>query len=335
MIRFGIIGCGNISETHAEAIDLIDEAILVACCDNNQIKAEQFARMHDCSFYYDYQDLLADEQVEVVIIATPHYLHGVMTKAAFKANKHVICEKPMALTVEEAHSILDARKINLEYAVCYQNRFNTSYIELKKMIDKQIFGALKGMKCELTWHRNQLYYQSTPWKGTWSEEGGGVLINQAIHTLDIISWMIELPTKIKGKIMASLLEETIEVEDAVMAVALIQERIPVVIHATNNYSSDPSPTVTFDFELAQIVLTSEQLLVNGVPQVLPDVGISNVAKTYWGTGHQKFVRAFVNKLSNKTDSNSNILASSDALASLKMVCGIYESDRKNQWVSLH
>jgi Predicted dehydrogenases and related proteins len=334
MIRFGIIGCGNISGTHAEAIELIDEAVLVACCDNNQAKGEQFAREHDCLFYKDYHELLASGDIDAVIIATPHYLHGSMTIAAFQANKHVICEKPMALSVSEANEVLAARVAHLEYAVCYQNRFNASYIELKKLIDQQTFGTLKGIKCELTWQRNRQYYQAAPWKGTWSEEGGGVLINQAIHTLDVISWMIELPTKIKGKIMTSLLAETIEVEDAAMATALIRDRIPVVIHASNNYSSDPSPTVTFDFAQAQVVLTSEELLVNGVAQVLPDEKVSSVAKAYWGSGHQRFVRAFVNKLVAKADSDCDLLASSDALNSLKMVCGIYESDRKNQWVSL-
>ena len=334
MIRFGIIGCGNISGTHAEAIALIDEAVLVACCDNNQGKGERFAREHDCLFYKDYHELLASEEVDAVIIATPHYLHGSMTQAAFQANKHVICEKPMALSVVEAKAVLAAQPPHLEYAVCYQNRFNASYIELKKRLEKQAFGALKGIKCELTWQRNRQYYQEAPWKGTWAEEGGGVLINQAIHTLDVISWMIELPTKIKGKIMTSLLEDMIEVEDAAMATALIQERIPVVIHASNNYSSDPAPSVTFDFEFAQVVLTSEQLLVNGVAQALPQENVSTVAKAYWGAGHQRFIRAFVNRLMGKADPAVELLATADALDSLKMVCGIYESDRKNQWISL-
>ena len=337
MIRFGIVGCGNISGTHAEALQKIQEAQLTACCDIDEEKGRRFGEKHGCSFYGNYLDMLKNGEIDAVIIATPHYLHGQMTLQAFEAGKHVLCEKPMAITVQEAEQVLAkwAERPDLHYAVCYQNRFNPSYAQLKTMIAQQAFGQLKGIKCELTWHRDKGYYEAASWKGTWKKEGGGTLINQAIHTLDVVTWMIELPEKIKGKIMTTLLEETIEVEDAAMATAVLPDDVPVVIHASNNYSSDPAPSVTFDFEEARVVLTADKLVVNDVAAPLEEGMVSEVAKAYWGGGHLRFVRAFVNQLVGLPDSYAEYLAAADALDSLKMVCGIYESDRSGQWVQLN
>lgn len=336
MMRFGIVGCGNISGTHAEALQNIQEAQLTACCDTDEIKGRQFAENHRCQFYADYQDMLDHGPMDAVIIATPHYLHGQMTIQAFEAGKHVLCEKPMAVTVAEAELVLAkwAEHQDLHYAVCYQNRFNPSYGKLKTMIDQQAFAQLKGIKCELTWHRDRNYYEAASWKGTWAEEGGGTLINQAIHTLDVVTWMVELPQKIKGKLMTTLLEDRIEVEDAAMATAVLLGDVPVVIHASNNYSSDPAPTVTFDFEEAVVVLTADKLVVNDVVVPLEESLVSDVAKAYWGSGHLRFVRTFVNQLIGLPDPHVEDLAAADALDSLKMVCGIYESDRSGQWVQL-
>lgn len=335
MIRFGIVGCGNISGTHAEAVQLIQQAELAACCDINEEKGRLFAEKNNCLFFADYQRMLSEAPIDAVIIATPHYLHGEMTKQAFAQGKHVLCEKPMALTVAEAESVLAMwRNQDLAYAVCYQNRFNPSYLKLKELIDKRHFGRLKGIKCELSWQRDRGYYEAAAWKGSWAKEGGGVLINQAIHTLDVVSWLVKLPNKIKGKIMTSLLEGAIEVEDAAMATAVIDEELPVVIHASNNYSSDPAPTVTFDFEAAEVVLSADKLRVAGQEVLLAEAVVSAEAKRYWGNGHLRLLQAFVNQLTKVTDPGVAFLAADDAIDSLKMVCGIYCSDAENDWVTL-
>lgn len=174
MIRFGIVGCGNISGTHAEALQKIQEAQLTACCDIDEVKGRRFGEKHGCSFYGNYLDMLKNGEIDAVIIATPHYLHGKMTLQAFEAGKHVLCEKPMAITVQEAEQVLAKweEQPDLHYAVCYQNRFNPSYAQLKTMISQQAFGQLKGIKCELTWHRDKGYYEAASWKGTWKKKVG-------------------------------------------------------------------------------------------------------------------------------------------------------------------
>ncbi|MGM0126106.1 hypothetical protein IGI37_003507 [Enterococcus sp. AZ194] len=335
MITFGIIGCGNIAGVHAEAIERIEGAQLLAVCDNNPKKGQQFAEMHATDFYQEYKDLLADERIQVIIIATPHYLHKQMTVDSFSFNKHVICEKPMATTVSDAKEIYRQQSIfKKEYVVCYQNRFNASFIKLKERIENQSFGKLKGIRCEMSWHRDASYYAKDSWKGTWKEEGGGLLINQAIHTLDVVPWFIKCPQKIKGKIMQSLLEDDIEVEDAAMGTAMIDEQIPVVIYASNNFSSDRTPSVLFDFEGATVELTNKELFINGQKVPLMEEKQSYVSKEYWGNGHQRLIQTFVNKLTGVKDPYLSYLACEDAIDSLKMVCGIYDSDRNGKWMNL-
>lgn len=335
MITFGIIGCGNIATVHAEAIREIAEAKLVAVCDSDREKGRFFGKMNQAVVYDDYKELLADQTIEVVIIATPHYLHKEMTIESFSHDKHVICEKPMAITVSEANEIYRAKEMfKKEYAVCYQNRFNASFIKLKELLKQEKFGQLKGIRCEIAWNRNEAYYAEASWKGTWEKEGGGVLINQAIHTLDVIPWFVKCPQKIKGKIMQTRLTEIIEVEDSAMGTALIDERVPVVIFASNNFSSDPSPSVLFDFEEAMVELKNKALFINGQPIPLENEKESNVSKAYWGNGHQRLIQTFINQLMEKEDPYRSYLACNDAIDSLKLVCGIYDSDKTGEWINL-
>ncbi|WP_071130805.1 Gfo/Idh/MocA family protein [Enterococcus timonensis] len=331
MIKFGIIGCGSISGIHAAAIQKIEGAKITACCDINIEKGLIFASRNQCQYYYDYQELLASD-VDIVTIATPHFLHKEMVLAALQAEKHVICEKPMAVTIEEANEIIKATAdSDCLYAVCFQNRFNPSFIELKHLIDGEQLGHLKGLKCELTWKRNKEYYQSAKWKGSWEKEGGGVLINQAIHTLDAISWLIEQPTRVKGKIMTSLLEDVIEVEDAAMATAQMADGVPVVIFASNDYSSDPTPLMTFDFEEGLVELTMNDLRIDG--NLIKSSGNSQEEgkKDVWGDGHQRFYRAFVNQLKGIEDPLIPLLAHADAKNALELLTRIYQSNATNKW----
>ncbi len=335
MIKFGLVGCGNIACAHAEGLKKIPEAELVAVCDQDIRKGQRIAATYGGSVYSTYEALLAHSSVDAVIIATPHYLHKQMTIAAFEADKHVLCEKPMALTVTEGKEILDAMRLtNCHYATCYQNRFNPSFIKLKQLIQQQAFGQLKGIKAEITWHRDHSYYEGTGWKGSLQKEGGGVLINQAIHTFDAITWLIKCPVAIKGKIMTAFLDSVIEVEDSAMAVARIDQDIPVLIYASNNYSSDPAPMITFEFEKDVVQLTNTQLIVNQKTIVAVDEETGPIVKDYWGNGHGRLLQAFVHQLTQTPDDDVAYLASRDSLDSLMMVQGIYTSDKNNQWVTL-
>lgn len=334
MIKFGIIGCGSISGVHAAGIEKIPEATIVACCDIDEEKGQRFAEEHHCRYFKDYHELISSN-VDVVTIATPHYLHQEMSIGALKAGKNVLCEKPMAISVAEANEIMDVvTKSNRQYAVCFQNRFNESFYTLKELVERKAFGNLKGLKCELTWKRDAAYYAQASWKGKWATEGGGVLINQAIHTLDAISWLLGPVKSVKGKIMTSLLEDIVEVEDAAMATAKLVDGTPVVIFASNDYSSDPMPLMTFDFEKAIVELTMSELRVNGEVYHKQAVTSEKNKKEIWGNGHQRFIQAYVNQLLGVEDPLSHYLAEADARNSICLLEGIYHSNTSNQWENL-
>lgn len=334
MIRFGIVGCGAISGVHGDSIESIPEAAMVACCDIDEKKGLAFAEKYHCEYFKNYEDLI-NSDVDVVTIATPHYLHKEMTIAALNAGKNVLCEKPMSISVEEADDIIKASEHSTgKYVVCFQNRFNDSFITLKRMISSGKLGKLKGLKCELTWKRDAAYYGRADWKGKWTTEGGGVLINQAIHTLDSISWLVSQPATVKGKIMTSLLEGIVEVEDAAMAMAKLVDGTPIVIFASNDYSSDPLPTMTFDFEKAEVFLTMAELKIDGKTYQEQEIISEENKKMVWGNGHRRFIQTYVNQLLGIEDNLAVNLAGKDGRNSIELLTKIYKSSANNTWENL-
>ncbi|WP_261806726.1 Gfo/Idh/MocA family protein [Lapidilactobacillus luobeiensis] len=334
MVNFGIIGCGSIANVHATVINNIPDAHLVACCDIDAVKGREFARRFECQFYLDADSLIKRSDIDVITIATPHYLHGQMAIAALRAGKHVICEKPMALSVEEAKQVLAvSRQVNRIYVVCYQNRFNPTMVKLKEILQTNKFGKLQGVKGIVTWHRDLDYYQRAPWKGYWRTEGGGVLINQAIHTLDAICWLVGRPVSVKGKIMTSILDGVIEVEDSAMATCQLADKTPVLIFASNDYSSDPTPLITLDYEKATIELGSDTLKING-EELVVDSSTDVIGKAYWGNGHQRLFQTVVAKIKHRPDILVDCLASENAIDSLMLVKGIYRSSKTDSWQTI-
>lgn len=335
MKKVAIIGCGSISHVHAAAYQELEGVTLYACCDNDSSVGQDFSKKYDCTYYEDYQELLKDETIDLVSICTPHHLHKEMSIAALRAGKHVLCEKPMATTHEEAEEILsEAEKASSVYTVCYQNRFNEASLLMKDMIAKNKFRELRGIRCSVTWQRGKDYYMHSNWRGSKEKEGGGVLINQAIHCLDLITWFVGTPTKIKGKIMTSLLDEVIEVEDSAMATMMIDHRIPVSVFATNTYSRNPSPEIEFDFENALVRITMNSLWVNGEEIYTQNNNFQNKEKSYWGLGHGQLIECFLDKIYQKENSLQAYLPNKDAANSLKVITGIYRSDKENAWISI-
>ncbi|KAF1299615.1 hypothetical protein BAU15_02940 [Enterococcus sp. JM4C] len=335
MLHFGIIGCGGIARTHALGLVTVANVELKACCDTDEKKGEAFSREFNCQFYRSYQEMLQDSSIDAVIIATPHYLHAKMSIAALTNKKHVLCEKPMATTLEDAKRVLQvAASESVQYHVCYQNRFNPSFVQLKEWVMAEKFGKLRGIRGILTWCRKADYYDSSDWKGTWVKEGGGVLINQAIHSIDAITWLVGIPQKIKGEIMTSLLDEVIEVEDTAMATAIMNPDIPLTLYATNSYSQNATPEIVFDYEEATVTLTNEELFVDGKKvEIQTSTGTAS-GKDYWGNGHQQLLRTFSHELEGQENPLRACLASEDAVDSLSVVLAIYESAKIKQWVSI-
>lgn len=198
-LKFAVIGCGRISYKGIEGIiKNREEAILVATCDVVEEKAiakkeEYIAGMNcecDVKVYTDYKKMLDEVEIDVVYIATESGYHPEIAIYCMNKGKHVICEKPMALSTKDANEMIAvAKKNNVVLSVCHQNRFNPPIQKLRGALEADRFGRLVNGTARILWNRNMGYYQQAPWRGTW-ELDGGTLMNQCIHNIDLLQWML-------------------------------------------------------------------------------------------------------------------------------------------------
>lgn len=196
-LKFAIIGCGRISKWHVEAVAKNnDNAVLVAACDLIKEKAAEKADIYKGFFdssvgiYTDYKEMLEREDIDVVTIATESGYHPQIAIYCMNKGKHVIVEKPMALSTGDADFMIEAaRKNNVKLCVSHQNRFNGPIVKLREAIEKGRFGRLVNGMASIRWNRNMGYYTQAPWRGTW-ELDGGTLMNQCIHDIDLIQWIM-------------------------------------------------------------------------------------------------------------------------------------------------
>ena len=188
---FGIVGCGMIAHFHAKAIADIKGAKLVAGFDFRQESAERLTDEHGGTPYTDLKKMLADPKVDVVTICTPSGAHMEPAVAAANAGKHVIVEKPLEITLKRCDRIIEACKKNkVVLSAIFPSRFHRCSKMLKEAIDKGRFGRLSLGDAYVKWYRTQEYYDSGQWRGTWALDGGGALMNQAIHSVDILTWLM-------------------------------------------------------------------------------------------------------------------------------------------------
>lgn len=216
-VGFGIIGCGMIANFHARAVADIRGASVVACYDTHAPAADRLAEAVKCTAYHDLDAMLRDERVDVVTIGTPSGAHMEPALAAAAAGKHVIVEKPLEITLKRCDRIIDAcRKHGVVLSTIFPSRFHESARLLKQAVDQGRFGTLTMGDAYVKWYRTQQYYDSGAWRGTWKLDGGGALMNQAIHSVDLLTWLMGPVTKISAH-AAMLAHERIEVEDVAVA----------------------------------------------------------------------------------------------------------------------
>lgn len=210
-VRFAVIGCGRIAPKHAESIVALPEAELVAVCDIVPEKAQAFAEKYGAKPYTSYEEMLAKEDIEVVTIATPSDLHAPIGIAAAKSGRHVMVEKPMAMTLKSADELIKTCKDNgVKLEVIHQNRFNKSVKLMRKALEDGRFGKLTHGQATVRWNRDDNYYAQASWRGTKLQDGG-VLMNQSIHNIDLLQWTFGPVESIFGYTTTAM--RKIEMED--------------------------------------------------------------------------------------------------------------------------
>lgn len=213
---FGIIGCGMIATFHAKAIREAGGE-LIGCYDRIPLAAERIAKEFGCRAYAALDELLADPAIEIVTIGTPSGAHRDPAVAAAAAGKHLIVEKPLEVTLAKCDEIIDAaQKAGVTLSTVFPSRFHPASQTLKKAVEAGRFGKLTLGDAIVKWYRTQQYYDSGVWRGTWALDGGGALMNQAIHSVDLLAWLMGPVAEISA--MTGLLaHERIEVEDVAVA----------------------------------------------------------------------------------------------------------------------
>jgi predicted dehydrogenase len=216
-LRYAIVGgAAAIADEHIQAIAALPAASLVAIADVNVEKGPACAQALGCAFYADYQELLAQERPNIVAICTPHPLHAGIAIAALEAGAHVLCEKPLASLPSEADAMIaTAERTGNILAVNLQQRFRPEVEYAHTLIARGELGELVRSLCVAPWLRTHAYFKTASWRGTWKGEGGGVLLNQAPHTIDLFIYLAGQPTRVWG--ITRTVRQPIATEDVASA----------------------------------------------------------------------------------------------------------------------
>ncbi len=289
--RIAVIGCGAISGNHITAI-LQNGHTVCALCDILPEKAEALKEKYelaDTPIFTDYKEMIEAVHPDSVHICTPHDLHAPMTVYALERNIHVLCEKPLCITMEqmkEVHRAANASKAQLGY--CFQNRYEPNMIRLKELAKNGVLSALGTV----VWKRDEKYYASAEWRGTIAHEGGGVMINQAIHTLDILQWICGMPTNVIAHVSNDCLGDAIEVEDTASARFETEDGNAFFIFATNTAKKDLPVELQVRLATGEMIVAQNHHLTVDHETVDSKKQETSVGKAEWGKGHTALTKDF-------------------------------------------
>ncbi|MGE5558021.1 MAG: Gfo/Idh/MocA family protein [Bacillota bacterium] len=322
-----IIGCGAVHDVHANAIAGHPEAVLTAVADIDIRKARETAELYNCKPYPDYLEMLEQEEIDVVHICTPHYLHAPMAIASLQRGKHVLVEKPMAIEVADAEEMIQkARAAGKKLGVCFQNRYNATSRKILEILSAGGTGRILGAKACVFWHRDEKYYASGAWRGTWSQEGGGVLINQSIHTLDLLLHFLGEVRRVQGHVDTRTLRNIIEVEDTAEATLDFKNGAVGLFYATTSYVTDSPVELEIICEHAVLKLAGDLTVTyqNGEVEHILEIDVRTGEKAYWGMGHAALIRDFYASLINGSPVKVD---GPEGLKTLQTVQAVYQSSR--------
>lgn len=219
-IRFGIIGAGNIARQHAANLSsgAVPGAVLTAISSRHELTDELDELKEQVRHFADYQAMLVSGEVDAVLIATPTMDHRTMGEAVCASGLHLVMEKPLAMSLADAQRLIACQQTDQHFAVMLNQRFDPTYQAIKTCLQRNLLGRLQRVSWTMTnWYRPDIYFHVSEWRGTWRGEGGGLLLNQCIHNLDILQWLVGMPASVTAQASFGKYHD-IEVEDEIAAV---------------------------------------------------------------------------------------------------------------------
>jgi UDP-N-acetyl-2-amino-2-deoxyglucuronate dehydrogenase len=335
--RVAFLGCGRISQNHFEAIARVDGLDLVAVCDLSEARAREAGERWGVPWFTSYEQMLAAVPCEVVAIATPSGLHPAHGIQAAKAGKHVVLEKPMAISLSGADGLLQAcDDAGVQLFVVKQNRLNATIQLLKRAVDKGRFGRIYMANATVRWARPQEYYDQAPWRGTW-EFDGGAFMNQASHYIDLVQWLVGPVESVMAR--TATLARRIEAEDTGAAVLKFRNGAIGVLEVTvltfpKNYEG--SITILGEKGTVKVGGTAVNRIEHWQfadyddDDKLVDAANTNPPSVY-GFGHEPYYRNVLVALRGEAVADTD---GRGGRKSLEVILGVYESAKTGREVPL-
>jgi len=340
MLNFALVGCGRIAKRHSELLgnNQIAKARLAAVCDAAPGKAEAIGRQFDVPYYSDMHDMMRREKVDVAVVLTESGMHAEHVIALSKHRKHLMVEKPMALTLSDADRMIAAcDTAGIKLFVVKQNRFNVPVVKLRQALEAGRFGKLVMGTVRVRWCRTQAYYDQDSWRGTWALDGG-VLTNQASHHIDMLEWMMGDVESVFAISRTALVN--VETEDtAVVALRFVNGALGVIEATTAARPKDLEGSISVLGEGGTVVIGGfavNEMLTWSFAR--PEAGDDEVLSKYsvnppnvYGFGHQAYYEHVVSAIMNNGQQLVDGLA---GRKSLELISAIYESIETGKEVSL-
>lgn len=335
MKKSGLIGMGDIYGVHLNALNINENVEIVAVCDVNPTFEKD--KPDNTKFFTDYKEMLKECDLDCVHICLPHDLHYPVVKEIVEMGLgvNIFCEKPLALNEEEAEkfSLLEKNNPEIKIGICLQNRYNETTEMLKEIIDSKEFGDVQGCKGMVPWARPEAYYNVKPWRGILKNAGGGCMINQSIHTLDLLQFLCGEVKNLKASV-SNLLEYDFEVEDTVTAKLNFANGATGIYWATIANSKNESVQITVSLEKADFLIDDGKLfkVIESEKTLLCEDNKLPGSKFYYGASHSKLIDKFYDAIENDTDNYTHVY---EAVESIRLIDAIHKSSKTNTSVTVH
>jgi len=342
MTRIGIIGAGNISDTHARAAVEIDGVEITAVYGNNRDKAARLAQLYDAAVYEDLRSFLEHKPLDVVMIGSPSGLHAEQGMAAARRGFHVLVEKPIDITTAQADLLInECNRTRVKLGVCFQDRVAPDVLKLKQLVDAGRLGKPILVSGRVKWYRPPEYYRDSRWRGTYELDGGGALMNQGVHTVDLLLLLMGDVLRVNAKAITAL--HHIEVEDTVVAtLEFANGAIGTLEVGTSVYPGYPRRVELTGSE-GTIILQDNNIIAadlrNPVEDIVSPQSAREEANNVRATspvlsdvsGHRRILEDFLRAI--ETDSKP-VCDGYEGRRSVELVQAIYESSRSGESVTL-
>ena len=342
---FGIIGLGSIADTHAKAICKLNNGKLVACYSRSQSRAEQFAKKNNCRGYSSSKEFLNNPDLDIVTICTPSGCHLEPALEILESGKHIIIEKPLEITLDRCDKIINKYlQKNLKLGVIFQSRFNEAAQFVKKSLEEKKLGRLVLGDAYVKWYRSQEYYNSGGWHGKIKYEGGGVLMTQAIHAIDLQQWYMGKVHSVQA-FANTIGHKNIEVEDNAVAVMQFENGALGVIEGTTAIHPGFLKRIEISGTKGSIILEEDYVkeysilneaevsrkIIKKYGNKTNSAGGANDPKAINYTGHKNQFENFIEAVEKNKDPLVNGI---EGRKSVEIILAIYESVKKGKLVKI-